>query len=115
MKGHEAIIAMRQARKAPEWVWVCETGDDWGKFSDAIPTIVIESTEHVEQLDLRWSVGLNISIAVVGENRMNQFKTAFLKLNPKRMICTTFEKSDGFMPFGVTEITDTDEVMIWHR
>lgn len=115
MKGHETIIEMRKQRQAPAWVWINETGDDWGKFNDSMPTVVIEPSERVELLDLRWSVGLNLSIAAVGEKRVNQIKSAFLKYSPKRMICTTFEKIDGFMPFGVTEITDTDEVMTWHR
>jgi hypothetical protein len=115
MKGDETIIAMRQAGKAPAWVWVSETGDDWGKFNDAMPTVIIEPSERVEQLDLRWAVSLNLSISAVGENRMKALKAAFLKNNPKRMICTTFENIEGFMPFGVTEITDTDEVMTWHR
>lgn len=114
MKGHEAIIAMRQARQAPAWVWVSETGDDWGKFNDAMPTVIIEKTECLEALDLRWCVGLNLSIAAVGD-RAKQICEVFKKASPKRMICTTFDKIDGFMPFGVTEITDTDEVMTWHR
>jgi hypothetical protein len=113
MKGHDAIIAMRQQRQAPAWVWVSETGDDWGRFKDAMPTVVIEVNERVEQLDLRWSVGLSLSIAAVGEARTNQLKAAFEKAKPKRMICTTYEKTDGFMPFGVTKITDTDGVMTW--
>lgn len=115
MKGHDTIIAMRQQRQAPAWVWVSESGDDWGKFKDAMPTVIIEPNERVEQLDLRWAVGLNLSIAAVGSQRVSQLKAAFLKVNPKRMICTTFKKSDGFMPFGVTEVTDTDEVMLWQR
>jgi hypothetical protein len=115
MRGYEAIIAMRQRRQAPAWVWVSENGDDWGKFNDAMPTVIIEPNERVEQLDLRWSIGLNLSIAAIGEKRINQLKDAFLKASPKRMICTTFEKIDGFRPFGVTEITDTDEVMTWRK
>ena len=115
MKGADAIIALRQQRKAPAWVWVSESGDDWGKFTDAMPTVIIEPGERVELLDLRWAVGLNLSIAAVGEKRVNQLKSVFLKASPKRMICTTFEKADGFMPFGVTEITDTESVMLWQR
>lgn len=114
MKGHDAIIAMRQRRQAPAWVWISETGDDWGKFNDAMPTVVIEKTERLEALDLRWCVGLNLSIAAVGD-RAKQIVDAFKKYKPKRIICTTFDKIDGFMPFGVTEITDTDEVMTWRR
>lgn len=114
MIGHLGIIEMRQRRQAPAWVWISETGDDWGKFNDAMPTVVIEKNERLEGLDLRWCVGLNISIAAVG-GRAKQLCEAFKKYNPKRMICTTFEKIDGFMPFGVTDITDTDEAMAWQQ
>jgi len=97
MKGHEAIITMRQQRQAPVWVWISETGDDWGRFSDAMPTVIIDKTERLEALDLRWCVGLNLSIAAVG-CRAKSICEAFKKYSPKRMICTTFEKIDGFMP-----------------
>lgn len=114
MIGHLEVIQMRKQGKAPAWVWVSETGDDWGKFNDAMPTVIIEKTERLETLDLRWCVGLNLSIAAVGD-RAKQICEAFSKARPKRMICTTFEKIDGFMPFGVTEISDTDEVLTWRR
>lgn len=114
MLGHLEIIEMRKRRQAPAWVWISETGDDWGKFNDSMPTVIIEKTERLESLDLRWCVGLNLSIAAVGD-RAKLICEAFNRHSPKRMICTTFEKIDGFMPFGVTEITDTEDVMTWHR
>ena len=114
MRGHLEIIEMRKGRQAPAWVWISENGDDWGKFNEAMPTVIIEKTERLEALDLRWCVGLNLSIAAVG-CRAKQICEAFKKASPKRIICTTFEKIEGFLPFGVTEITDTDEVISWQR
>ena len=114
MLGHLEIIEMRKRRQAPAWVWISETGDDWGKFDDAMPTVIIDKTERLEALDLRWCVGLNLSIAAVGD-RAKSICEAFKKYSPKRMICTTFEKMEGYIPFGVTEITDTDEVITWRR
>jgi hypothetical protein len=66
-------------------------------------------------LDLRWAVGLNLSIAVVGVDRMKALKNEFEKIKPKRMVCQTLEKTDRFMPFEAIECTDTDGVAQWQR
>lgn len=120
MRGHEAIIAMRRQRLAPEVVVVEDVGADvnWHKYSDATPNVEILETERVEQLDLRWSVGLNLHLSFLGENRANQVMNAFLKYKPKRVICCAFEKkfnAHGLPAPELIETIDTDGVMTWHR
>lgn len=120
MRGHEAIIAMRQQRLAPANVWVEDVGADvnWHKYSDATPNVEILESEHVEQLDLRWAVGLTLQLSFFGKDRANAVMGAFLKYKPKRVICCAFEKktnSYGLPAPELIEIKDTEGLMTWHR
>ena len=62
MNGHEKIIAMRQAGKAPKIVFLndypCNT--DWFENGDHA-TVFISQLDDPKTLDLRFLVGLTVS------------------------------------------------------
>jgi hypothetical protein len=118
MRGHEAIIAMRQQRQAPKAVFVGDIGVDvnWNRFEGAFPSVEIKDSDRVEQLDLRWAVGLELRLSFFGKDHANAVMDAFLKANPKRVICSTFKKitnAHGLPVPELLEIKDTEGVMTW--
>ena len=70
MTGQELIIRIRKAHKRPKavWVWVginpCSQTDLWANYSDlwAFPWVEISPKDKIEQLDLRFMVGLQVHI-----------------------------------------------------
>lgn len=69
MKGHEPIIAMRHAGKRPGFVFIndypCDT--DWQQHGDNATVSV--AGDVVQLLDLRFLVGLKVSISSESETR----------------------------------------------
>ena len=69
MRGHEAIIKMRQAGKRPAFVFIndypCET--DWDKHGDHA-TISIDG-DDIGLLDLRFLIGTKVSCMSLTEQR----------------------------------------------
>lgn len=69
MRGHEAIIAMRKAGKRPSFVFIndypCET--DWEQHGDH--ATVSTAGDVVQLLDMRFLVGLKVSISSTNEVR----------------------------------------------
>lgn len=69
MRGHEAIIAMRQAGKRPAFVfvndWPCAT--DWHLHGDH--ATVSTDGDVIQLLDMRYLVGLRVSISSENETR----------------------------------------------
>jgi hypothetical protein len=118
MRGHEAIIAMRQRRQAPAIVWVGDKGDEnWHRYSDASACVVINNSERLEQLDLRWGVGLNLRMSFPSGGRAQAAFDAFCKVKPQRVICTAFEQTTkhGRPDFEVVEMMDSDGVITWRK
>ena len=70
MLGHAQIIAMRKSGKRPEIVFLndfpCKT--DWAEHGE-YATVQIMSHESIESLDLRFLVGLTVSVAGNTEHR----------------------------------------------
>ena len=69
MRGHQDIIAARMQRKAPAMVFVndypCRT--DW--FEQAEHATVCTHSDSLSNLDLRFLVGLRVSISATTEAR----------------------------------------------
>ena len=69
MRGHETILAMRQQGKRPSIVFLndfpCQT--DWAYRGDSATVNI--SGEAVETLDLRFLVGMTVSVLSTDENR----------------------------------------------
>jgi len=76
MRGHDAIIAMRQGGKKPGIVFLndfpCST--DWPRFGDFATVDV--SGDQPEWLDLRFLIGLRVSITGTSEKRAKRFMEA---------------------------------------
>ena len=76
MKGHEPIISLRQSGKKPAIVFLndfpCDT--DWPRFGDHATVDV--SADQPEWLDLRFLVGLRVSITGTSEKRAKRFMEA---------------------------------------
>ena len=76
MRGHEAIIAMRKAGQKPSIVFLndypCDT--DWTKFGDHATVDI--SGDQPEWLDLRFLVGMRVSITGASEKRAKRLLEA---------------------------------------
>jgi hypothetical protein len=76
MKGHEPIIALRQAGKKPAIVFLndfpCST--DWPRFGDHATVDV--SGDQPEWLDLRFLIGMRVSITGMSEKRAKRLLEA---------------------------------------
>ena len=76
MRGHDAIIAMRQDGKKPGIVFLndfpCDT--DWPRFGDHATVDV--SADQPEWLDLRFLVGLRVSISAATVERAKRLMEA---------------------------------------
>jgi hypothetical protein len=69
MRGHEHIIAMRMSGTSPEWVFINDypSPTDWHVFGDH-PTVCTHD-DVISRLDLRFIVGLKVSISSTDEAR----------------------------------------------
>lgn len=79
MRGHDAIIAMRQQRKRPAVVFLNDyqslSGElDWAQFGEH--ATVEAHGDHPESLDLRFLVGLRVSINAPTVERAKRFMEA---------------------------------------
>lgn len=76
MKGHEAIIAMRKSGKTPKYVFLndypCET--NWFETGDHA-TVCVHG-DAISSLDLRFLIGLVVSISSTDENRAKRLLEA---------------------------------------
>ena len=69
MRGHQALIAMRQAKKRPQGVWIVHSASNgcltWDKYLDTLPYPEIEilPSENPDNLDLRFVVGLTVHVS----------------------------------------------------
>ena len=87
MIGHMPLIRIRLARKRPKAVWVYLGKDPldqaalWDKFEDSLghAHIVIEDTDKIPFLDLRFAAGMQVHIDGEDYNRLLQAHVAFLK------------------------------------
>jgi hypothetical protein len=73
MKGHERLIDMRRAGKAPRFVFIndypCKT--DWFENPGDAVTVCTHG-DSVELIDLRFLVGLKVSISGEDEARVKK-------------------------------------------
>lgn len=72
MKGHEGIIKLRLAGKTPELILLDDLTHpspltDWEGY-DSMPTVCVHK-DPIEGLDLRFLVGMKVSITSATEDR----------------------------------------------
>jgi len=109
MKGHEGIIRMRMNGKKPAIVFIQETmyATDWEQYGD-YPTVCIKPDEDLHLLDLRFLVGLAVSVSTSEKNRLNAFQSIC------KQYCDTVASCLVVQNEGKKTFT-TIEGEIWHR
>lgn len=102
MRGHLQLIKLRLSGFVPTGIWV-NYGEDknnnclhWTKWDDTLPYPEIEilPIENINQLDLRFSVGLTVHLTTK-ENyeKATKLHKAFLAAKAKRVITVC----DGYL------------------
>ena len=79
MKGHEGIIKLRLAGKAPELILLDDLSHpspltDWEGY-DSMPTVCVHK-DAIEGLDLRFLVGCKVSVTSHTEDRAKRLFNA---------------------------------------
>ena len=82
MKGHEHIINMRLQGLKPEIVFVCDypCETDWHEHNDH-PTVSVHG-DNIETLDMRFLVGVVVSVSSNCEKRARRLFKAVLGAKP---------------------------------
>ena len=68
MKGHDYVIEMRKHRRKPEWVFINDYACKTDCYPDEHPTICVHG-DSISELDLRFVIGLRVSINSEDVNR----------------------------------------------
>lgn len=111
MRGHEQLIAMRKAGKAPSTVQIFAGLDDsqaWRDWQVVCPRhaeVEITDDEFLSGLDLRFAVGLKVILVGANERRVRAIHAACEAIGAKRVVSAV---SDGRRP---TQVFDTAEVV----
>lgn len=95
MRGHDSIIAMRKAGRRPAVVFLndfrCDT--DWPRFGDHATVDV--SADRPEMLDLRFLVGMTVSILGADEGRAKRLMDACKAAGAVRVVAGACELQAG--------------------
>lgn len=94
MRGHDAIVSMRRAGKRPAFVfindWPCRT--DWAQ--NGAHATVCTAGDDIALLDLRFLVGLQVSVCASTEERAKALFEA-CKAAGVRMVAAGHVKDGG--------------------
>lgn len=100
MTGHEALQALRRARRVPRCVWVTDGDDvrarDWSEepnYTDMQRHAVlsIAAGDIPEALDFRCCIGLEVHVAGDrGEARARRIHAALIDAEAKRVITSIY-------------------------
>jgi hypothetical protein len=100
MTGHEALQAMRRARRVPRCVWVTDGDDvrsrDWNEEPNCADmqrhaVLSIGANEIPEALDFRCCIGLEVHVAGArGEARARRLHAALIDAEAKRVITSIY-------------------------
>lgn len=100
MRGHEQLIALRRAGKAPGLVFVhigrdpMRTWCDWASWS-AHAHLEVDPTESIATLDLRCLVGLTVMVSGLDEHRVLALHEACVAASAKRAIGAAYRPAPG--------------------
>lgn len=105
MRGHEGIIAMRKQGMAPKMVFIndfpCKT--DWFENNDHA-TVRIDG-DSVGSIDLRFLVGLAVSVSASTENRAKSLLDACKRHGAKTVaVCHKIQVNKYRIESGYTEV-----------
>jgi hypothetical protein len=117
MRGHDAIIAMRQRGKKPALVFLDLIRDfspapmwrDWPEVQPAIATVWVQDSDAPSRLDLRFLVGLSAVISGRDPERVEQLERAAIEAGAARVIAVTLILDDRRQEHRVVRVTDSAE------
>lgn len=108
MNGHQALIALRQQRMAPKIVFVndypCKT--DWHELGDAVT--ICTHGDVIQLLDLRFLVGMTVSISSPNEIRARALYAACKAAGAKTVAACHI--AEGKRPWE-----QTGWAHVWHK
>lgn len=120
MRGHEAVIAMRQRGRVPAAIRLHVGGDlpaslwrEWPDFTSTAQ-VHIPDEDNVRRLDLRFVVGLLVWVdGWAGAERVEAVETAVKAAGASRVLTVVFGPIDGMpshpMNFEAQAMRDTRE------
>lgn len=118
MKGQDAIIRLRKAHKKPAIVFIHVDGYsaiDLDNKGSAVPDVVIFPHEAISELDLRFLIGLVVSISGIDHKRVKEIADACIKSKAARVISNyavmKHTKFGGYI--DLDEVEDTEGVLTW--
>ena len=109
MRGHEQLIALRKAGKAPRTVQIFAGFDhskawlDWHEIGPRHAEVEIADDEFLSGLDLRFVVGLRVILVGGNERRVRSIHAACEAIGAKRVVSAV---TSGGTP---THVFDTAE------
>ena len=109
MKGQDAIIELRKSGRKPSTVFLNDYESDVDRFETGDHfTISISPDEQPERLDLRFLVGLRVSISASTEKRARGLLEACKVVGAKTVAVGA--KADSSDPFCKRNYSE-----VWHR
>lgn len=120
MKGQSGIIETRLAGKAPKIVNVYTDGDiryESTEPLDPFPDLIIYPHDNLSSLDLRFLVGLTVSVSGMDSRRVDAVSMECQAAKAKRVI-SNYCKCDfvgSELVVAVTRVEDTEGVLTWEQ
>lgn len=120
MRGHEPLIAMRLKHKRPAWVSVAVCKDSWlarhwHEEGMSGPHVLIEPSDSIDRMDLRFLVGLHVDIDgdVADEARVKAVFEACLRAGASRVIAGIHRPRGNTGELEMLELLDSAGVLTW--
>ena len=100
MRGHEALIALRRRGTKPGCCWLTDHDaqhmhSDWQTVADGTPWVLIEPTDNLDRLDLRFLVGLQVFVAIDKPDRMRAVVDACGRAGASRAVGIATSEDGG--------------------
>lgn len=115
MRGHQQLIAMRNAGAVPDVVWIdtdlpkLPMPGDWHEITPRHAHLQLDASDRLARLDLRCVIGLTVSVSGSDVHRVRAVRDACIDAKAKRVIAATTTPIgiDEFIAFKLVELTDT--------
>lgn len=111
MTGHEALQAMRRARRVPRCVWITDGEDvrarDWHEEVNLFDlqrhaVIAVAAADIPEALDFRCLVGLEVHLAAErGQARAQRLHAALIEAGASKVITTVHGEVPELITHGI--------------
>lgn len=117
MRGHEGLIEMRRRGVVPAIVFLNTEADSFGETRDwhihnpATATVLIESKDRPETLDLRFLVGLLVKVDGSDQRLVERVTKACIAAKAARVIASVTTFADDRCV--INGMTDTEGVFAW--